>query len=79
MSVCANCGEVLERAWKYCIHCGAPLGADAAIPGAIRPDDEPATGRSRPDLPLVIGIALAAIGLGVIISLAVLFLLPRAV
>jgi len=76
MGVCANCGEALERAWKYCIYCGTTLET-AAIPGAIRPDAEPEKRKSRLDVPLLIGIALAAAGAGMIIYLAVLFLLPR--
>ncbi len=77
MGVCANCGGALGRAWKYCIYCGTTLSPAAVIPGAIRPDAEPERRRSRLDVPLLVGIALAAAGAGMIIYLAVLFLLPR--
>ncbi len=77
MGICANCGEVLERAWKYCIHCGAAVSSVPSIPGAIRPDVEPDKRRSRLDLPRLIGVALAVAGVGVISYLVVLFVLAR--
>ncbi len=71
MATCENCGRELGRPWKYCIHCGAPITADAGIPGAIRPTDVAATPGPRIDLPVVIGIAVAVAGLVLIVSLAI--------
>lgn len=85
MGVCENCGSALDPAWKFCIHCGDPIPnrlagvlSAAAIPSAIRPDAAVAIPqRKRVDVPLLVGIALALGGAGMIVYLAVLFLLPH--
>ncbi|MCU1514893.1 MAG: hypothetical protein JWO10_1983 [Microbacteriaceae bacterium] len=83
MGVCTNCGKSLDPAWKFCIYCGAtvePTTRAEPIPNAIRPDptEVAARKRSRVDVPLLIGIGLAAAGAAMIVYLAVLFLLPHA-
>jgi len=75
MVVCTSCGRELEHAWKYCIYCGAALDPAAGIPGAIRP--EPAPARRGIDLPLLIGVVLAAVGVALVIGLATLFMVTR--
>ena len=32
MSECANCGATMQQRWRFCIHCGTPVGAAVAAP-----------------------------------------------
>ena len=86
---CIYCGVTLEPGSAVpgdpgasAVHADpAALGARTApvgpIPGAIRPSVQPPEQRSKLDVPLLIGIVVAAAGAGMIIYLAILFLVPR--
>jgi hypothetical protein len=77
MGKCANCGETLRPAWKYCIKCGMRVAqAEDDIPGAIRPGSEPAR-RTRPDPMLLFGAIMAVVGVALIIWVAIVVFTPR--
>lgn len=68
-TVCENCSGELERTWKYCVWCGAPVSHAERIPGAIRPPFEvERDGRSRGAR--IRGRLLTALGLAAIVLLA---------
>ncbi|HAM28093.1 MAG TPA: hypothetical protein DCP11_15730 [Microbacteriaceae bacterium] len=79
MGKCANCGETLRPAWKYCIKCGLRVAQtpDDDIPGAIRPEPEPATRRNRVDPMLAFGAIMAIVGVALIIWVAIVVFTPR--
>ena len=47
MSTCVSCSTELDPLWKYCVDCGTPAVRAESIPGAIRPEQPPATATSR--------------------------------
>ncbi|MET4781172.1 zinc ribbon domain-containing protein [Glaciihabitans sp. UYNi722] len=74
MGNCANCGTALDPAWKFCIHCGAPVRRTFVepIPAAIRPVDEAGTAKPTKDRSTLIGIIVAIAGVALIIVVATL-------
>jgi hypothetical protein len=72
VDTCAICRSELAAEWNFCVHCGAPVPARAdepdPIPSAIRPERVllPRPSR-RADARLVFGLAMAAVGLVVVI------------
>lgn len=86
MATCEICAREVEPDWKFCIGCGTPRAvadvpgaAVPSIPSAIRPDDAAdARRRSRLDVPLLVGLALAAAGVALIVYLTITILRPHA-
>ncbi|TXN30232.1 zinc ribbon domain-containing protein [Lacisediminihabitans profunda] len=77
MGKCANCGEALRPAWKYCIKCGMRVvQPEHDIPGAIRPEPGPAR-RKRPDPMLAFGAVMAVVGVALIVWVAIVVFTPR--
>jgi hypothetical protein len=72
VDTCAICRSELAAEWNFCVHCGTPAPTrddePDPIPSAIRPEPVllPRPSR-RADARLVFGLAMAAVGLVVVI------------
>ncbi|MHB1171964.1 MAG: hypothetical protein ACYCZY_05640 [Lacisediminihabitans sp.] len=51
----------------------APTGGERDIPAAIRPDPGQVKAHTRLDVPLLVGIVLCSVGLGLIVYGAIVF------
>jgi hypothetical protein len=89
MTACENCGTLVDSRWKFCLHCGARMATVVDDP-IIGPPPEIAVAvsdtrgehvgrrRRRFDWQLGLGILFALAGIGMIVYLVIVLVVPHA-
>jgi hypothetical protein len=76
MTACENCGTLVDSRWKFCLHCGARMAAVQSVADSRGGH----VGRRRPrfDWQLGLGVLFALAGIGMIVYLVVVLVVPHA-